>query len=81
MYYRAIIITDTNNLFIAVHVAFYSIKNLEKEDSAVLRDLLILLLLKSGVSYEAIGEVIHSNPKTIANRFPLSKIVRKRENA
>jgi hypothetical protein len=54
---------------------------MEKQDDTVVRDLLILLALKAGVSYEAIAEVTHSNPKTVANRFPMSKITRKRENA
>ncbi len=45
----------------------------------ILNDLLVLLLLKSGVSYEAIAEVTRSNPKTLRNRFSISKLVRKEE--
>jgi DNA-binding NarL/FixJ family response regulator len=54
---------------------------LEKQEFETLRDLIILLLVKSGVSYEAIAEVTDSSAKTIQNRFPLAKVVRKRENA
>jgi DNA-binding NarL/FixJ family response regulator len=53
---------------------------MEKEEFETVRDLLILLLLKSGVSYEAIAEVTGSNVKTIQNRFPIGSITRKREN-
>jgi len=52
---------------------------MEKEELETLRDLLVLLLLKSGVSYEAIAEVIKTNPKTLKNKFPLGKLVRKEE--
>lgn len=44
-----------------------------------IQDLLVLLLLKSGVSYEAIAEVRGVNAKTLRNRFPIGKIVRKDE--
>jgi hypothetical protein len=54
---------------------------MEKQNNEIIRDLLILIALKSGVSYEAIAEVTHSSPKTVANRFPIKKVIRKRENA
>jgi len=54
---------------------------MEKKEFETLRDLLTLLLLRSGVSYEAIAEVVDSNAKTLQNRFPISKVTRKRENA
>jgi len=53
---------------------------MERKEFEMLRDLLILLLLKSGVSYESIAYVTDSNVKTIQNRFPLKSITRKREN-
>lgn len=53
---------------------------MEKQEFETLRDLLVLLLLKSGVSYEAIANVTGSNVKTIQNKFPISGIARKREN-
>lgn len=45
-----------------------------------MRDLLILSLIKSGVSYEAIAAVTDMNTKTLQNKFPLKTIARKREN-
>jgi hypothetical protein len=44
-----------------------------------IRDLLVLLLLKSGASYEAVADVLGSNPKTLRNRFPIGRIVRREE--
>ena len=52
---------------------------MDKEQFETVRDLLVLLLLKSGVSHEAIAEVIQTNPKTLRNRFPMGKLVRKEE--
>jgi len=52
----------------------------EDDNIKELRDLLILLLLKSGISYEVIADVIRTNEKTLRNRFPLNKIIRKAEN-
>ena len=54
---------------------------MEKKEFETLRDLMILLLLKSGVSYEVIASVTDSNVKTLQNKFPLKNITRKRENA
>ena len=53
--------------------------NVEKEEFETIRDLLVLLLLKSGVSYESIADVTGDNPKTLRNRFPITKLVRKGE--
>jgi hypothetical protein len=53
---------------------------MEKKEFEMLRDLMILLLIKSGVSYEAIASVTGTNVKTVQNRFPLKSITRKREN-
>jgi DNA-binding CsgD family transcriptional regulator len=44
-----------------------------------LRDLLVLLLLKSGVSYESIADVTGLSAKTLRNRFPIGKIIRGEE--
>jgi DNA-binding NarL/FixJ family response regulator len=52
---------------------------MEKEQFETVRDLLVLLLLKSGISHEAIAEVIGTNPKTLKNRFPMGKLVRREE--
>lgn len=52
---------------------------MEKEQFETLRDLLTLLLLKSGVSYESIADATGDSPKTLRNRFPLSNLVRKGE--
>jgi len=52
---------------------------MEKNEFITIRDLLVLLLLKSGVSYEAIAKVTGENPKTLRNNFPLSKLVRREE--
>ncbi|MDV3278689.1 MAG: hypothetical protein LYZ69_09555 [Nitrososphaerales archaeon] len=53
---------------------------MEQEQYETLRDLLILLLIKSGVSHEAIANVTGLNVKTIQNRFPLKGMTRRREN-
>jgi len=53
---------------------------MQEEEFNTLKDMMTLLLLKSGVSYEAIAEATGSNVKTLQNRFPMSKINRKREN-
>jgi len=53
---------------------------MDKKEFETIRDLLTLLLIKSGVSYEAIGEVTGSSTKTIQNKFPIGKVARKREN-
>lgn len=53
---------------------------MDKAEFETIRDLLILLLVKSGVSYEAIAEATGSSSKTIQNKFPVSKVARKREN-
>lgn len=60
------------------HPGRFAIMN--DDEFATLRDLMILLLLKSGVSYEAIAKVTQSNVKTLQNTFPLKTINRKREN-
>jgi len=52
---------------------------MDKEQFETLRDLVILMLLKSGVSHEAIAEVVGGNSKTLRNRFPIGKLVRKEE--
>ena len=52
---------------------------MEKEQFETLRDLMVLLLLKSGVSYDAIADIIGGTPKTLKNRFPIGKIMRKEE--
>jgi hypothetical protein len=52
---------------------------MEQAQFETLQDLLVLLLLKSGVSYEAIADVVGGTPKTLKNRFPIGKIVRKEE--
>ncbi|MDE1765074.1 MAG: hypothetical protein KGI27_02245 [Thaumarchaeota archaeon] len=49
---------------------------MEKEELESIKDLLILLLLRSNVSYEAISDVTGIKTKTLKNRFPMSKIVR-----
>jgi hypothetical protein len=52
---------------------------MEKDEFETLRNLLVLLLLKSGVSYEAIADSTGDSPKTLRNKFPLGKIVRREE--
>ena len=47
-----------------------------KDELETIRDLLILLLLKSNVSYEVISEVTGTKTKTLKNRFPIGKIIR-----
>ena len=73
---RATIIITTKTLYSAeISDAF-----MEEDQFRIIQDLLILLLIKSGVSYEAIAEVTHVNVKTIQNRFPIGTVMRKREN-
>jgi hypothetical protein len=53
----------------------------EKKEFETIRDLLILLNLKSGVSYESLAEVTELNTKYLQNKFPMSRVSRKKENA
>ncbi|MGD0477740.1 MAG: hypothetical protein ABSB29_06200 [Nitrososphaerales archaeon] len=54
---------------------------MEQREFDALKNLMMLSLLRAGVSYEAIADATDSNVKTIRNRFPMSRVVRKRENA
>jgi hypothetical protein len=53
--------------------------NVDKKQYETIRDLLIVLLLKSGVKHEAIAEVTDLDLKYLKNKYPLSKIVRSKE--
>lgn len=47
-----------------------------EEELESIKGLLILLLLKSNVRYEAISEVTGIKVKTLQNKFPMSKIIK-----
>ena len=49
---------------------------MEDEKLESIKELLILLLLRSNVSYEAISEATGIKVKTLKNRFPMSKIIK-----
>ncbi len=49
---------------------------MDEEKFETIRDLLIILLLKSGVKHEAVAEATHLDLKYLKNKFPLSKISR-----
>lgn len=49
---------------------------MESKDLESIKELLVLLLLRSNVSYEAISEATGINVKTLKNRFPMSKVVK-----
>jgi hypothetical protein len=51
-------------------------KLMGKEELESIKELLILLLLRSNVKYEAISEVTGIKVKTLKNRFPMSKIIK-----
>ena len=50
---------------------------MEKEQFETIRDLLIILLVKSGVKHEAIAEATTLDVKYLKNKYPLSKITKK----
>ena len=49
---------------------------MEKKQFETIRDLLIILLIKSGVKYEAIAEATDLDLKYLKNAYPLTKISR-----
>ncbi|MHB8566455.1 MAG: hypothetical protein ACYC7D_10005 [Nitrososphaerales archaeon] len=52
---------------------------MEKDQFETLRDLTILLLLKNGVSYDSIANVTGISSKTLRNRFPIGKVMRRED--
>jgi len=49
---------------------------MDKDQFEMIRDLMIILLIKNGVKYEAIAEATDLDLKYLKNKYPLSKISR-----